>query len=264
MKKTIHLIYFSPTKTTEKVLKSISEGIQSKENKLFDFTFNTQKEGFYSVPENELAIIGVPVYSGRVPLEAMKRLKKQKGNNTPAVIVVVYGNREFDDALLELRDLVIELGFIPFAAAAFIGEHSYSTTEKQIAPNRPDEEDLRKAFDFGKQINELIEKGNIHHSVSTVPGNIPYKAFVAKPPMSPITIETKCDKCGICAEVCPTSAIEINDTVETDINSCIMCCACIKACPTEARVNDNELIKAVTQRLFENCQMRKEPELFLE
>lgn len=258
----INLVYFSPTNTTKKVLKAIYRGINSSESKHFDLTLPQPENAKFHFPENELAIFGIPVYGGRVPKEAVQRLMGFKGNNTPAVIVAVYGNRDFDDAILELNDLVVSAGFVPFAAAAFIGEHSYSTTEKPIAQNRPDAADLKIAADFGKQIGERLNNKGSLEKLSTVPGNSPYKQTPEKPLMSPVTIESKCIKCGICVSVCPTEAIEMNEVMETDSAACIMCCACIKECPTDARVNDNEMIKTISQRLYENCSMRKEPELF--
>jgi len=88
----------------------------------------------------DLAIIGVPVYAGRVPEIAAHRLKEIKGAGTPAVVVAVYGNREFEDALVEMRDIAIAQGFEVVAAGAFIAEHSFSTDELPIAAGRPDSE----------------------------------------------------------------------------------------------------------------------------
>lgn len=62
---------------------------------------------------------------------------------------MVYGNRDYEDALLELRDTVASLGFTPLSAGAFIGEHSYSTAEMPVAAGRPDATDLQTARTFG-------------------------------------------------------------------------------------------------------------------
>ena len=73
----------------------------------------------------ELVVIGAPVYGGRIPIDAKFRLQRINANNTPAVIVVMYGNRKYEDALLELNDIVVETGFKPVAGGAFIGKHSF-------------------------------------------------------------------------------------------------------------------------------------------
>lgn len=99
---------------------------------------------------DSLTVIAAPVYGGRVAPTALQRIKRLKGNNSPAIVVVVYGNRDYEDALLELRDTAVSLGFTPLAAGAFIGEHSYSTAEMPVAAGRPDDKDLQIASQFGK------------------------------------------------------------------------------------------------------------------
>ena len=69
----------------------------------------------------ELCVIAVPVYGGRVAATALQRLQRLKGNGSSAILVVVYGNRDYEDALLELRDTTVQLGFVPLTAGAFIG-----------------------------------------------------------------------------------------------------------------------------------------------
>ncbi len=262
MKISTNLIYFSPTKTTKKIVDAIAKGIGASQVKVIDLTFPNPNNSSTLIIDEGLTIFGVPVYSGRVPKEAVRRLKNLKGANTPAIIVAVYGNREFEDTLVEMRDLVTELGFRPFAAAAFIGEHSYSTPEKPIAQNRPDAEDLQLAKSFGSKIGEILKNGTHLNDLKNLPGNVPYKNLSTRPPVSPITIEVECDKCGICVEVCPTEAIEMKDVMVTDSTACILCSACVKECPTGARVNDSDFIRTISQRLFNNCSVRKEPELF--
>ena len=67
----------------------------------------------------------VPSYGGRVPEIAVSRLKQMKGNGARAVLLVVYGNREYEDTLLELSDVMEAAGFSPVAAVAAVAEHSY-------------------------------------------------------------------------------------------------------------------------------------------
>ena len=102
---TIKLLYFSPTGTTRKVLESIAKGITDRIVEHIDLTM--PENGQKPVPpfKDEIVLIGVPVYGGRVPVEAIKRLQRITANKTLAIPVVVYGNREFEDALLELKNL---------------------------------------------------------------------------------------------------------------------------------------------------------------
>ena len=121
--KQVKLIYFSPTGTTRKVLEGIAGGITVEEAEHIDLTLPEGARQTIPPFSTELVIIGAPVYGGRLPVDAIERFKQLKADKTPAVLIVVYGNREYEDALLELKHLAVELGFNPIAGGAFIGEH---------------------------------------------------------------------------------------------------------------------------------------------
>lgn len=118
----VYSVFFSATFSTRKIIREIVKqlGYDSIE---YDITDNNPKETLQLISD-ELLVVGVPVYSGRVPEMAIERLNRIKGSNTLAVIVCVYGNRDFDDALIELRDIVRANGFVPFSGAAVIAQHS--------------------------------------------------------------------------------------------------------------------------------------------
>jgi len=260
----VKLIYFSPTRTTRKVLEAIAAGINAESVEHLDLTPPAAGKGAEAV-HADLAILGVPVYAGRVPQTAAYRISRLKAENVPAVIVALYGNRAFEDALVELRDLAEGAGFKPMAAAAFIGEHSFSSEKTPIARHRPDEKDLMEADAFGRRIgNKLDEARNIAGLLPlSVPGNRPYKERHLMPTGSPTTEAALCTLCGSCAEACPVDAVSIGDTVETDALRCIYCCACIKICPTGARVMTVPKINEIAEKLSEVCAVRKTPEYFI-
>lgn len=124
--RSIKPVFFSPTETTAKIVIKIAQGINPDSITGINLTPPGARNQDFGQLKDELAVIGTPVYAGRVPPEAVHRLHRIKGNNTPAAVVVVFGNREYEDALLELKDIAAELGFRPIAGGAFIGEHSYS------------------------------------------------------------------------------------------------------------------------------------------
>lgn len=261
----VKLIYFSATGTTSKILESIAEGIAVDEVEHINLTLPKRAQQSPPPFSDELVVIGTPVYGGRLPVDAINRLKKLKASNTLAVIIVVYGNREFEDALLELKNLVIELGFNPVAGGAFIGEHSFATKDVPIANGRPDRLDVQKAMDFGAKIKEKVaalQSPDAQLDLE-IPGNFPYEAGGARSmAVSPVTKEEICTVCGTCASVCPTAAISINGSVATEIELCIRCCACIKNCPTGARVIEDSMWKNIADWLNKNCSNRKEPQIF--
>ncbi|BBO79056.1 (Fe-S)-binding protein [Desulfosarcina widdelii] len=263
--KQVKLVYFSPTGTTQRVLEGIAKGIAVQDVKQINLTLPEGMQQAIPPFSDELVIIGAPVYGGRLPIDAIKRLKNLNAYNTLAVLVVVYGNREFEDALLELKNLSIELGFYPVAGAAFIGEHSFATEAVPIANGRPDSQDVQRAMDFGAKIKNKIAVLN-SPDVQTdleIPGSYPYEAGGARPmAVAPVTMEDTCTVCGTCASVCPTGAVSVNGSVATEIELCIRCCACIKNCPEGARVMEDSKWKNIATWLNENCSIRKEPQLF--
>jgi len=262
MIRTVNIIYFSPTKTTKNIVNAIVKGTGINKVNEFDVTTENLKETI-AIPDEELTIFGTPVYGGRVPAVAVNRFKKIKTTNSLAVLVAVYGNRGFDDVLLELKDITNLSGFNTIAAGAFIGEHSYSIHGTEIAKNRPDNSDIEKAIDFGKQIIDKIDNRKSKIDDIIIPGNFPYREIKDRPAISPETIYSNCNKCGICVDVCSTHAISLNSQIETESDLCIWCCACVKYCPQNARTMNNDVIVNTQKWLLEKCLERREPEMFL-
>lgn len=263
--KRVKLVYFSPTGTSRKVLEGVAQGIGVENVELIDLTPPENTHRSITVGPDDLVLIGMPVYGGRLPIDAIARLRKMKAENSLAVLIVTYGNRAFDDALLELKNLAVELGFSPIAGGAFIGEHSFASKEVPIANGRPDSSDMKKAVGLGRKIQRKVNALNSTNDrvELEVPGSYPYKAEGARPlEISPVTAGDVCTVCGTCVSVCPTAAISISGRVTTDVEKCIRCCACIKNCPEGARVMDNETWEYITNWLNENCGARKEPQMF--
>ena len=263
--KQVKLVYFSPTGTSRKVLESIANGIAAENVEHINLTLPQGARQAIQPFADELAIIGAPVYGGRLPVDAIARLKQLRASNTLAVLIVLYGNREFEDALLELKHLTLELGFNSIAGGAFIGEHSFASEDVPIANGRPDSRDVQMAMEFGEKIRGKVAalQSPDAQTEFEIPGNFPYEAGGARPmAVSPVTKEDVCTLCGTCADVCPTAAISLNGAVATEIELCIRCCACIKNCPESARVIEDSFWKDIGNWLTENCSARKEPQLY--
>lgn len=260
----LNLIYFSPTGTTRKVLESVANGIAPTMMEFTDLSTGGT-ELCFGKKKPDLALIGMPTYASRIPPEAANAFKKLRGNGIPVVLVAIYGNNKFGDILLEMKDIAISKGFSPVAAAAFIGEHSFSSKDKPIAAGRPDAHDINEAEKFGKEVRKKMLKydTNAINTTLKVPGNSPYREWNKIQSQPPETDEDSCTKCAKCQLVCPVNAISINQKITTDPDLCIFCCACIKQCPTSARgIADSKLLN-IQERLFNSCTERKKPEIFL-
>lgn len=254
----LHLVYFSPTRTSLAIGEAIARGT--------GFTHVVKTDLTYGMPgqpvniKSVLTVIVVPVYGGRVAETAMERLAGISGEDTLAVPVVVYGNRDYEDALIELKDWSSAHGFIPVAGAAFIGEHSFSRPGRPIAGGRPDSSDLKLAAGFGRQVAQSlaqIASGEI--PALKVNGNDPYKIKGGNTPQAPVTLVGLCSRCGHCVDICPVGAVKMADGMPGDAGLCIKCCACVKQCAQEAKVFDTPY----TDMLFKNFSARREPEIFV-
>lgn len=249
-----YVVYFSPTHTSQRVAKAIAREVEVSEVIPVDLTLEKPDETV--LPASSLVVFAVPVYGGHVPPLAVERLKSLRGTSTPAVVVVVYGNRAYENALVELDKLVTSQGFKVIAGATFVGEHSYSTEAHPVAAGRPDAADLQYAADFGEKIGEKIEKAATSEELYGVDVRrirrpkqpfLPLFRFLRKviklrksgiplPQAPSVEDENLCKHCGSCVRRCPTGAITAGDELHTDASKCIKCCACVKCCPHRARV----------------------------
>ena len=250
----IHQITFSPTGGTRRVCEYICEGIGAN-------PFVTDlcvKEGQIRVPdihEEDLVIIAMPVFAGRVPALAVERLKHIQSNHAKCVVVAVYGNRAYDDALLEMQDVATEMDFRVVAAVSAVAEHSIA---RVYAARRPDAEDRKELAAFGASIINKVESTDVYMPLS-LPGNRPYRAGNTGP--FP-TADERCTDCGTCRELCPADAIPADNLRSVNKEACISCMRCLSACPTKAR-NIGPVEMMVTEKLKTLCATRKANELFV-
>lgn len=251
---TIQQIIFSPTGGTEKVAAILAKALGETHHTI-DLCASEFNGDNAAISADDLCIIAVPSYGGLVPATAVSRIASMKGHGAKAVLVAVYGNREFEDTLIQLKTVAESAGFIPIAAVAAIAEHSIL---RKFAANRPDSADEAELIDFAKQISAKIDAPV---SPLTVPGNIPFKESKGSS-MKPAANEN-CTQCGLCAQQCPVRAISADRPEQTNAAMCISCMRCIHVCPANARGLSPESLAFVDQFLTKVASERKGNQLFI-
>lgn len=271
--RSVKSVYFSPTGTTKAVVGAVARGCNDSTPEVLDITREGTRSQRLQTSEYDLLVVGVPVYLGRIPSLAGDWLHTLQAYDTPAVCVVVYGNRAYEDSLLELKDILTERGYRPIAGAVFIGYHSFSTAETPIAQGRPDTHDLELAEAFGYTVREKLLSVSSSGQIPEVqfPGCHPYRQETCHPyrrgtafwNVDFIAVSDTCTQCGTCAESCPVGAIDPENSRAIDTERCITCCACIRYCPVQARMIKPGIVMDASVYLYTQYKERKEPEFFV-
>lgn len=261
--KHVYTVMFSPTGTSRKVAQAVAAGIAHEVPGVactaIDLTTDYDCISIIEL-EDAVCVVAAPVYGGLLPPLAVDRLRRIVGTRSVALPVVVYGNRDYEDALMQLGIVLTNGGFGIAAGATFVGEHSYSRPEYPIAAGRPDAADLDKAEAFGRRAAQLIAASTAEPSLmrTQLPGNNPVKTLPQPTHQIPV-VNDKCNTCLKCISICPTAAIVLADSgIRADFFDCIKCCACVKQCPQGALTFDTPY----SAMLSAKCTVRREPEIF--
>lgn len=246
-------VVFSPTGGTQKVADIIT-GEWKEPVKRIDLSDAGADFSAVSLEADDLALIAVPSFGGRVPEVAVQRLEQIRGNRARCAVVCVYGNRAYEDTLLELSDAAEKSGFRVIAGVSAVAEHSIV---HEYAAGRPDEQDREELRSMAQKILEKVQSGS--DAALQIPGNRPYKkaggGLVPK-------ADHKCNACGLCAEKCPVQAIPRENPRETDGKKCISCMRCVSICPQKARKVNAAMAAVAAMAIKKACEERKSCELF--
>lgn len=251
----LYRILFSPTGGTRRVVEALSVAWEGEWQEI-DLTLPAVSERGAVPGADDVALVGVPSYSGRVPAVALERLRTMQAHGTRAVLVCAYGNRAYEDTLIELADALCEAGFRVVGAVAAVAEHSIA---RCYGAGRPDARDCQELADYSNRLWQALGSGTT--AVPSLPGHRPYRRVSAVGLVPRPTAE--CTRCGVCAARCPVQAIDPERVDKVNRSRCISCMRCVSVCPHGARRVNRALLFVVRRLLRRACATRKPNELFL-
>ena len=237
----VHLVFFSPTRTSRKIGEAIVRGTGLKCIEMSDLTGKPAIGQEFGA--DTLVVVACPVYGGHIPPLALSRL-----------------------------GAIESISSIKMIAGAFFSASSNALRR------RPDAKDLEEAASLGCRVMEKLRKaggadmaGRVDVSRIRKPRQpffhllrFIYKVTRMRKsgqpmPSTPAVDADLCTHCGHCAAVCPNEAIAKGDECHTRADRCIRCCACVKGCPQKARSFDTPFAGL----LSENFRYRKANEVIL-
>lgn len=276
-------VTFSPCGNVSDVAQFLAQKLSTRLSlpvETYDFTLPRQRTRDFIFQATDLVLVGTPVYAGRVPNKIMPYIQDHfQGNGGIAIPLVAFGNRSYDNALIELCNLLEHNAFHTIAAAAVSTSHSFSD---QIGHERPDFSDFELLRTFAAQICSKLS-GPVDRFSSDrctaflfppvdVPGENPPTTYYTplevdgKPAKFlkavPKTHPDRCQQCGLCATKCPMGSIDEKDpAIITGI--CIKCQACVRSCPTHAKYFDDPAFLSHVEMLKQNYTKPAKSEFFL-
>ena len=154
-------IYYSPAGGTEIMTRTLARKIGEILDDCSPLDVSVEcldmlkEHGSIAFDDETVAVIGMPVYVGKIPLPAAAALRKIEGNGAMTLTAVSYGGRKYGNALFELKRLAEECGFKAVGAGAFMISYMASRGSARSAAPAIDMDSLS---DFCNAASEKIKR----------------------------------------------------------------------------------------------------------
>jgi ferredoxin/flavodoxin len=274
----IHLVYFSPGGTTKATVRNISRGISEQVKNVeiveYDMLIKENRQRKFEFDKDDVLVLGMmTLVQPFGPADEI--FKAIKGKDTPLIGVVMFGNGMYGNSLKVMKRKVERRGFNMIAASAFIGQMTYDI---RVGANRPDQLDVQKQLEFGRNAaTKLLAGGQVslqsklkidwpkhfnYHTLKT--------AFMIFAPLGKLTVpkpfnslefNENCIACGMCEKRCPVGAIDLSRKV-SDSDICIGCLACVNGCRQKGIAYTSKVMHKAAADCLKFFSERREPELF--
>lgn len=244
----IFIAYCSPGGSTRTAARMIGDFFTDKGLPVhtFDIGSNEDPTPFLSklaaAGNDALLCVGSPVYKNMAVPPVTGFINALSDSGALALPFVTWGKACSGLALWQMGRALKNRGFFLAGAAKVLGVHSMMWREADpVGQGHPDDQDqdilhrglsaLLTAIQSGT-VKELDLDALIYHPDEVTD---PIKTMIDEPwvPIGKTVTTELCTQCGLCAEACPVSAIEL-DPYPVFLSHCFGCFSCARECPENA------------------------------
>lgn len=263
MLKNLYINFISPTGGVKKIAHLLFDILEQQTHlsiNIKDITSHKMRRYTLSYSQDDLVIWCIPTFFERMPT-VLNNLKLQ-GNAAMSFICAIFGNRSVGDCAREFANLLQSNNFKVIGYSKLVCQHSQ---HELLGKGRPNNTDIKF---YKNMLNKVVAYASLD-KIKTY--NFETTAYIPRLKtfcVPSIINSALCNKCGMCANICPLGIVEKFSFIVKDDNKskCMGCTACIAHCPTCARGFDEQSkaqIDAFMQDIYKIHHLAKDNEFYL-